>query len=69
MSAVDELRAFKAKARALRDEEKTAMFSSPDFKVLVNNAHVEAVTSLAASRCRGHCVSHCISHCISHTAT
>ncbi len=70
MSARDELRSFKARARAAPETQQAA-FASPEFKQLVAAARVEeiragALQAVPEAHCIGHCTSHCISHCISH---
>ncbi len=65
MEAIERLREFKQKCKALPDAAKRAAFASEEFKSLVVRAQ-GAAAARPVSDCVSHCFSHCGSHCYGH---
>jgi hypothetical protein len=62
MTAKEDLREFKRKAKTLPEQERNAAFASDEFKQLVG-----AVLTSPQPTPRFLCFGHCNSHCNSHT--
>jgi hypothetical protein len=63
--ADEDLRAFKARARALPEAEQAEAFRSEEFRRLVADAQ-RLLRADCGSHCGSHCYSHCGSHCYGH---
>ena len=69
MTAKEDLREFKRKAKTLPQQERNAAFASDEFRNLIG----AVLTSprpiprfLCFSHCNSHCNAHCGAHCIGH---
>jgi hypothetical protein len=69
MTAQEDLREFKKKAKALPEQQRNAAFASDEFKNLITSVLAlphPIPRFLCFAHCNSHCNAHCGAHCIGH---